>query len=239
MPDCKKPELRIDWATHDAATYAVENWHYSKRMPKAKLVKVGVWEDERFVGVVLFGSGAGQSTNGTRYGLAASGEVAELVRVALRDHATPVSRIISVALKFLARVNPGLKLVISFADTAQGHHGGIYQAGNWVYSGVTEGDKEFHVKGEVLHPKAVYMRRWVQSEAWLKQNIDPMARLVKTPGKHRYLMPLDTEMRERIAPLSKPYPKRPKQATDGHPPSSGGATPTRTLQHSEPVHVPA
>lgn len=32
---------------------------------------------------------------------------------------------------------------------------------------------------------------------------------------------------------------RPKQATEGHPPSSGGATPTRTLQDSEVAHVPA
>jgi len=28
------------------------------------------------------------------------------------------------------------------------------------------------------------------------------------PGKHKYLMPLDAEMRAKIAPLAKPYPKR-------------------------------
>ena len=36
---------------------------------------------------------------------------------------------------------------------------------------------------------------------------------VKVPGKHRYLMPLDPEMRAKILPLAQPYPKRPKQAT--------------------------
>jgi hypothetical protein len=221
------PSLKIDWATHEATTHAVLNWHYSRKMPKAKLVKVGAWEDGRFIGVVLFGSGAGNSTNGARYGLAATGDVAELVRVALRDHKTPVSRIVSLALKFLRRVNPGLKLVVSFADTAQGHHGGIYQAGNWIYCGVTEGDKEFHVKGEVLHPKAIYMRQWVQSEAWLREHIDPMARLVKTPGKHRYLMPLDEDTRARVLPLSRPYPKRVKQAMSGAQPEQrrGGTDP--------------
>ncbi len=35
------------------------------------------------------------------------------------------------------------------------------------------------------------------------------------PGKHRYLMPLDPEMRAKILPLAQPYPKRPKQATPG------------------------
>ncbi len=199
-------------------------------MPKAKLVRVGAWEDGRFIGVVLFGSGAGNSTNGSRYGLSASGQVAELVRVALRDHHTPVSRIVALALRFLRKVNPDLKLVVSFADTAQGHHGGIYQAGNWVYTGLTEGDREFHVRGEILHPKAVYMRRWVQSESWIRENIDPAARLVKTPGKHRYLMPLDDAMRAQIAPLAKPYPKRAKDQAASHPDALGGETPTRALQ---------
>lgn len=225
-----KTALKIDWATHAAATHAVLSWHYSRKMPKAKLVRVGAWEDGRFIGVVLFGSGAGNSTNGSRYGLSASGQVAELVRVALRDHHTPVSRIVALALRFLRKVNPDLKLVVSFADTAQGHHGGIYQAGNWVYTGLTEGDREFHVRGEILHPKAVYMRRWVQSESWIRENIDPAARLVKTPGKHRYLMPLDDAMRAQIAPLAKPYPKRAKDQAASHPDALGGETPTRALQ---------
>ena len=52
------PRLKLDWATHEAATYAVEHWHYSHTMPKSKLVKIGVWEDGKFIGVVLFGVGA-------------------------------------------------------------------------------------------------------------------------------------------------------------------------------------
>ena len=236
MTSPTKPSLVVDWATHKAATHAVMNWHYSRKMPKAKLVRVGAWEDRRFIGVVLFGSGAGNSTNGSQYGLATSGQVAELVRVALRDHQTPVSRIVAIAFRFLRKVNPDLRLVVSFADTTQGHHGGIYQAGNWLYTGITSGDREFHVNGQILHPKAVYMRKWVQSETWLRENIDPAARLVKTPGKHRYLMPLDDDIRSRLQPLVKPYPKRAKQATDGDQPDGGGATPTRALQHDE---VPA
>ena len=35
--------------------------------------------------------------------------------------------------------------------------------------------------------------------------------------KHKYLMPLDQAMRAKIAPLAKPYPKRPKQAEAGPP----------------------
>jgi len=53
---------------------------------------------------------------------------------------------------------------------------------------------------------------------------------VNTKGKHRYLMPLDDEMKKRILPLSKPYPKRPKLGNDADHANSDGATPIRTLQ---------
>lgn len=225
-----KADLRIDWATHEAARYAVENWHYSQRMPKSKLLKVGAWENEKFVGVVIYGVGGGNSTRGDKYGLDPAGEVVELVRVALREHQTPVSRIVAVSLRFLRKACPKLRLVVSFADTSQGHHGGIYQAGNWIYTGITSADREFHVKGEILHPRTIHLRGWKQIESWLREHVDPNARLVRTPGKHRYLMPLDEAMRAQIAPLAKPYPKRAKELAGGHPSPQGGVTPTRTLQ---------
>jgi hypothetical protein len=233
MPDCKKPELRIDWATHKAAKYAVENWHYSARLPVGRLVKIGAWENGQFIGVVLFGRGANNAI-GKDLGLKAD-QAVELVRVALRAHVSHVSRIVALALRYLAKSNPDLRCVVSYADEEQGHHGGIYQAGNWFYVGRGMGSVEFFHEGRWKHNREVTAGAFGQ-----RRHIDPSKlQRRKTKGKHKYLMPLDAEMRQRIAPLSKPYPKRPKQATDGHPPSSGGATPTRTLQHSEPVNVPA
>jgi hypothetical protein len=221
--------LRIDWATSKAAKYACENWHYTGYLPSASC-RIGVWEEGTFKGVVLFGIGAANATRGEKYGLKRKGEVAELVRIALRDHVAPVSRIVAIALKMMKGANPGVRMVVSFADQSQGHHGGIYQAGNWVYSGRSVGDHEFFVRGKIMHPKTLHSMGWRQSEEWLIQHIDPKAKKIKAAGKHRYLMPLDAEMRDRIAPLAKPYPKRPKQATSGVQPDSGGATPTRTLQ---------
>jgi len=45
--------LHLDWCSHDAARHAVMRWHYSRQMPSCKLVKVGVWEDGRFVGAII------------------------------------------------------------------------------------------------------------------------------------------------------------------------------------------
>ena len=205
-----KADLRIDWATHAAAKYACVNWHYSGCLPSSlqKRVAVGAWEAGKFIGVVVFGHGANPSI-GKPYGLTIN-ECVELTRIALKsDHVSPVSRIVSRALKMLAVSQPGLRLIVSYADQAQGHHGGVYQAGNWVYVGSMKGVPSLRYKGKVWHAKALRT-----SYPSLKHS-DPSVEKVPAGDKHKYLMPLDAEMRARIMPLAKPYPKRAKQATTG------------------------
>jgi hypothetical protein len=226
-----KPVLKIDWATHEAAKYACENWHYSKCVPKSKLVKIGAWEDGRFIGVVIFGSGASPQI-GNPYKLNQT-EACELVRIALTKHITPVSKIAAIAIRFLKANNPGLRLVISYADPLQGHHGGIYQAGNWVYSGKTTPCEWFKLKstGELIHSHSYRRGRRGRATRDKEKGIIESVKLTK----HKYLMPLDNEMRKRILPLSKPYPKRAgSETTDtaGHQPAEGGSIPTPAL-HSQ------
>jgi len=211
-----KADLKIDWATHAAAKYACENWHYSKCVPKSKLSKVGAWEDGKFIGVVIYGSGATPNL-GKPYGLEQD-QCIELVRIALTKHATPVSRIAAIANKWMHNANSGLRLIVSFADTTQGHHGGIYQAGNWIYSGQGNAAKFYMIHGRLTHPRTLGSAGLVQNLDGARRR-DPNASVVTVAGKHRYLMPLDAEMRERILPLSKPYPKRAKQAISGDQPS--------------------
>lgn len=203
-----RPELKLAPCTFEAAKYAVMNWHYSKRMPSGRLVHIGVWEGGKFIGVVIFGRGATDSI-GTAYG-ASTTEACELVRVALTAHAAPVSRILSVALKVLRATSAGLRLVVSYADPEQAHHGGIYQAGNWVYVGRTSADVKYvDASGKEYHSRSVSPTGLKKQFGRVKQvakTSDLTA--IKTAGKHKYLYPLDDAMRQQIAPLSKPYPKR-------------------------------
>lgn len=224
MSSTNKADLRIDWATHEAAKFACENWHYSGCIPKSKLVKVGVWERDKFIGVVVYGYGA-TAALGAPYGLTMQG-CCELVRVALTAHISPVSRVIALSIKFLKKHCPNLRLIVSFADENQGHHGGIYQATNWIYSGKTASTTCFRDPAGKL---------WHGRRASEKPN--PQKKLVTAgwkkevqQGKHRYLMPLDEDMRKQIAPLSKPYPKRAKKQDSEHHSELGGAVPTGTLQ---------
>ena len=230
-----RPELRIDWATHAAAKYAVENWHYSKRCPVGKSSIVGVWEQGEFIGVVWFGRGANKDM-ATAYRVLAV-ECCELVRVALRKHQTPVSRIVRIALIFLKRQCPGLRLVVSYADEFVGHHGGIYQAGNWLYVGRSQPSVEWWHEGRWKHN-----REMTGGPFGVKRNLVTAGmQKRKVPGKHKYLMPLDDDIRKQIEPLRKPYPKRVRSedsGTSGDQPEGGGANPTRTLCNSEQESTP-
>ena len=207
-----KADLRIDWATHAAAKYACENWHYSKSVPVPPLVKVGAWENGKFIGAVIFSRGATPSLL-RPFGLRQT-EGCELTRIALTTHKSPVSRVVRLAVQFLKRNSAELRLIVSFADPSEGHHGGIYQAGNWIYSGQTSPSREYiGPDGKRWHARMVKKKGWTTCQGVRRKTLTPdQCTPVEKPGKHRYLMPLDAEMRAHVAPLAKPYPKRDKQA---------------------------
>jgi hypothetical protein len=224
-----KADLKLDWCSHEAAKYACEKWHYSRCIPKSKLAKVGVWEGDSFIGAVIFGVGATPAI-AKPFGLQST-EVCELVRVALREHAASVSRIVSIAIKMIRRSFPRTRLVVSYADESQGHIGTIYQAGGWVFCGSSR-DTYIRVNGKVEH-RRVLSHRYGTSSIGKLRGIDPECQTIESGLKHKYLMPLDCEIKARIEPLRKPYPKRERSADSGTPGSQsgrGGAIPTRSLQ---------
>ena len=160
-----------------------------------------MWEDDKFIGVVLYGRGANKSL-GEPFGLTQT-QCVELVRVALTTHKTPVSRIMSIANKFLKKSNPNVRMIVSFADTEQGHHGGIYQANNWIYNGLTNAADEYLYNGKRWHGRA-FRKSHGSHLNYLNKGLV----IVKGAQKHRYLMPLDKNMAEKIKDLALPYPKR-------------------------------
>lgn len=227
-----KPVLRLDWCSHEAAKYAVEHWHYSRSLPTPPLVKVGAWESGRFIGCVLFSRGASDSI-GRPFSLQQT-EIAELTRVALTGHQVSTSRIVRLAILLLRRCAPGLRLLISYADPNQGHHGGIYQAGGWLYLGKTAPDKAYiGPDGKRWHSRMVATsgRKKVYGAyrpVWRPEQCRPVALL----GKHKYALPLDDAMRRQIEPLRQPYPKRAGSIAADAPAAQageGGSTPTPAL----------
>ena len=203
-------KLKLDWASYEAAKYACEKWHYSKCIPIGKLVKVGVWENYTYIGCVIYSRGTSKDL-GTKYGLKQD-QCVELTRVALKTHQAPVSQILAISLKMLKKINPGLKLVVSFAAQSENHHGGIYQATNWIYTGESEANADAIYKGRRVPNRVIgeLVKKYRCTVNDLEQR--KILQDVRKLRKHRYLMPLDKQVKKSIMSLRKPYPKRAKEA---------------------------
>ena len=239
-----KADLKLDWCSYKAAKYAVEHWHYSRRMPIGKIVKIGAWESSAFIGCILFSTGASAQLHKAFRVL--RNEVCELVRVALAEHCAPVTRIVAVALNKLRGVCPGLRLVVSFADPERGHVGGIYQAGNWIYVGRSSPGLYYRLPdGSLTHNRNLQgpkvfggsPAKGIQAQWTAALRADLASGKIKrvvTAPKYKYLMPLDPEMRKQIEPLAKPYPKKCAGSIENDAATAqvaeGGVIPTPALQ---------
>lgn len=226
-----KPKLLVDFCSYSAAKYACENWHYSKSVPVGKLVKFGIWENDIFIGSIIYGRGSNPNI-GTQYNLSQE-ECCELVRVAIRAHKTEISKMLSFTFKILKKKYPGILLIVSYADTLENHHGGIYQATNWIYQGLNQksGGFSYKINGKFIHKRSLGAKYGRRDTKFL-DSLFPDCEKRKDSDKHKYLMPLNNEMREKIKHLAKPYPKRIEHEINvsGYQPEESGVIPTDALQ---------
>lgn len=222
-------DLKVSGCSFIAAKHAVSSWHYSRSMPGATPVRFGVWEAGEFIGAVLFSRGA---TAGMLkpYGLTQT-QGCELTRVALRDHVTPVSRIVSIAVRKLIVASPGLQLIVSYADPDQDHHGGIYQAMGWIYTGLCTTGAQYRIDGERVHSRTVHSQYATAAQA--REVLGDRFEAFTSTRKHRYVrvLPAATaQLIEKIATICQPYPKRTKKQDCDLPSQLGGSIPSRPLQ---------
>ena len=207
--------------------WAVEHWHYSGRMPLFKQNYIGVWESGAYIGCVVFGRSVTPHL-GDQFSLSCT-EVVELTRVALTTHECSVSRVVSIATRLIRQKNPGLRLLVSYADVNVGHVGTIYQAANWIYVGRSASIRQYWWRNQWRNDTSMF--RAFKSEPSLRQACQTR----RLMPKYKYLMPLDAAMRTQIEPLRQPYPKRVRSDTIDTPADQageGGEAPTRAL------HVP-
>ena len=118
--------------------FEVEPWllekHYAKRMCPISYA-FGLYIDEQLVGVVTYGMPASPNLCMGVCGLDYKDKVLELNRLCLNDGVmNGASFLVSKSLQML----PKPTIVVSYADTAMGHVGYIYQASNFLFTGTTK-----------------------------------------------------------------------------------------------------
>ena len=195
-------------ATADELWPLVRDHHYSRRMPGvvqhcfAAREVGGLFGD---TGVPLAGVIFGKSANNQWPQDAV--ELQRLVRV--DSLKTQLSQLVAFSLRFL-RANYEIPFAFSYADTGEGHHGGIYQATGWHYINLSKGDRAFvDDNGKYVHGRNAYRLFGTRSEtAVLERN--PGWSLKRDTDKHVYIFPLRQKwpsIARQRGWQSLPYPK--------------------------------
>jgi hypothetical protein len=186
----------------------MEREHYLHTLPGGTKLAFGVFLGNRLLGAVTFGVGP---TNVYRLIQGASpDDTATLTRQWLSDElpCNSESRVIGIVLRAL-KSHTKLKFLVSYADQTRGHLGTIYQATNWLYTGLSQATSMYQVGGgRVLHSRSFSHSYGTRSVKHFAAH-GAAVRLVPQTRKHRYLYFLDPEWRSRLRVPTLPYPKKP------------------------------
>jgi len=146
--DTSKVELRP--ITIALAKRMIVKYHYSHAWPASTQAPLGVFyktggghkfldtEDEKLIGCIIYGNPVGRRAAASVVNddtMDPHKSVLELTRLFIHDGygKNIESFVIGQSFKWLKENMPDIKLLISYADPAQGHVGGIYKATNWGY----------------------------------------------------------------------------------------------------------
>ena len=161
-----KKELCKEWLLYK---------HYAKRIPSISYA-FGLFDSKMMQGILTVGKPASNALCIGVCGKHNSKYVYELNRLCVNDglKKNVLSYFVSQSLKMLNNI-----ILVSYADTSQNHNGYIYQATNWIYTGLSAKRTErYDINNPNRHSKSV-----TDSKNVKYQEIAVRDR----PQKHRYI----------------------------------------------------
>ncbi|MGL5051214.1 MAG: hypothetical protein ACRC6E_11415 [Fusobacteriaceae bacterium] len=111
------------------------NKHYAQRKPSVSWC-FGLYSLDLLIGILTVGKPASNSLCKGVCGIEVSSKVYELNRLVIDENLPPntLSFFVGKCLKLLKKEDI---ILVSYSDMAMKHHGFIYQATNWIYTGKT------------------------------------------------------------------------------------------------------
>ena len=184
--------------------------HYARRLCPISYA-FGAYRLGALVGVVTYGTPASSTL---RVGLAGdewASVVVELNRLCCVTEKNVASALVGRSLRAI----PKPSIVVSYADTAQGHVGYIYQATNFIYTGLSAKRTDWKIKGkEHLHGATIAdeSRGREHRAEWMRAKYGTDFYLEDRPRKHRYVYLCGNKrqraiMRGALNYEALPYPK--------------------------------
>ena len=197
--------------------------HYAKRIPQI-MHSFGLYIDGALKGVVTYGIPASPALCMGICGKEYSDKVLELNRLCLMENnKNESSFLVSHSIQLL----PKPTIVVSYADTSQGHVGYVYQATNFLYTGLSANRVDWTIKGmEHKHSKTISDGMTLES---IKEKYGDDFYYTERSRKHRYIFFHGSKtdkkiMRKLLKYNIEPYPKGNSQKYD-----SGGNIQTQQV----------
>jgi hypothetical protein len=180
--------------------------HYLHSLPGGTKLAFGVFVGERLLGAVTLGVGPflGYSLiEGAR-----PGDCITLTRLWLADELpkNSESRILGIILRGL-RKNTSLKFVLSYTDPAAGHTGTIYQATNWIYTGLSSATPLYKIDGRIQHSRSFAASFGTHSIRYFADHGIQIKTIPQSP-KHRNIYFLDPTWKKRLKVPVLLYPNK-------------------------------
>ena len=164
------------------AHWLILNVHYARRLPSISYA-YGLFSGESLKGVVTYGTPASSTLLKGVAGEEWAEKVLELNRLVLLDNKkNEASRLVGASLKML----PAPRIIVSFADTSKGHEGVVYQATNFLYTGLSTKFLDPQVKGLEHQHHATYAHGMTNKQVIEKYGEENVT-FVERSRKHRYV----------------------------------------------------
>ena len=194
-----KPEEAVPW---------ILKKHYAKRLPSISYA-FGLYDQNDLIGIVTYGMPASNSLCEGVCGVENKHLVIELNRLCLqKNNKNEASFLVSNSIKLL----PKPMVIVSYADTAQGHIGYVYQATNFIFTGTTK-ERTDMFAGEGKHSRHA---------------ADPTIRQFRS-AKHRYIYIHGNKYQKKNLKNALKYKQEPYPKGDIKRYDSGSNVPTQAL----------
>lgn len=129
-------EYKVSRINPKMAYYDIKYYHYAHRIPSITFA-FGLFDGQRLIGVLTIGKPASNSLCEGLLGKEHSPIVYELNRLYINEGMprNTASYFVGEVLKSLKSQNI---VIVSYADSGMNHHGYVYQATNFLYTGMTK-----------------------------------------------------------------------------------------------------
>ena len=175
--------------------------HYARRIPPIEFC-FGLYNDNLLIGVCSYGTPVSSSLRES----IPSFKLYELNRLVINEGVpkNTLSFFVSKTIKMM----PSPCVLVSYADTSHNHQGYIYQATNWIYTGLSVKFMDYMIKGmEHLHGASVFdMSRGQENRVeWLREKFGDRLYMKERPQKHRYFYFIGNKYQRKQMGVEWPY----------------------------------